>query len=88
MTNMAAMPIYGKKRKNLLLQNQLTDDLETWYVALSMQVLPRFFKLFPWVDLDIFYAKIKFGHKGFCMGKSENYLLFKKTIAALGLKVA
>ena len=33
MTNMAAMPIYGKNIKNLLLQNQLTDDLETWYVA-------------------------------------------------------
>ena len=31
MTNMAAMPIYGKNlKKKLLLQNQLTDDLETW----------------------------------------------------------
>ena len=45
MTNMADMPIYGKSLKNLLLQNQWTDDLETWYVALSMQVLPRLFKL-------------------------------------------
>ena len=36
MTNMAAMPIYGKNLKNLLLQNQLTNDLETWYVALCM----------------------------------------------------
>ena len=36
MTNMATMPIYGKKLKKLLLQNQLTDDLETWYVALCM----------------------------------------------------
>ena len=36
MTKMAAMPIYGKNLKNLLLQNQLTGDLETWYVALSM----------------------------------------------------
>ena len=43
MTNMATMPIYGKNLKNLL-QNQTTDDLETWYVALSMQVLPRLFK--------------------------------------------
>ena len=34
MTNMAATPIYGKNLKNLLLQNQKTDDLETWYVAL------------------------------------------------------
>ena len=36
MTKMAAMPIFGKILKNLLLQNQLTDDLETWYVALCM----------------------------------------------------
>ena len=36
MTKMATMPIYGKNLKNLLLQNQLTNDLETWYVALCM----------------------------------------------------
>ena len=29
MTNMAAMPINGKNFKNLLLQNQWTDDLKT-----------------------------------------------------------
>ena len=45
MSDMAAMSIYGKNLKNLLLQNQQTDDLETWYVALSMQVLPRLYKL-------------------------------------------
>ena len=50
MTKMAAMPIYGKNLKNLLLQNQLTNDLETWYVALCMLVLPRLFKLSPWVE--------------------------------------
>ena len=77
MTNMAAMPIYGKNLKNLLLQNQLTDDLETWYVALCMWVLPILFKVFLLVDLDLFYAKVKFGHIGFCMGKSENYLFIR-----------
>ena len=41
-----------------------------------MQVLPRLFKLLPWVDLDTFYAKVKFGDIGFCMGRSENYLFF------------
>ena len=31
MTNMVAMPKYGKKlKKNILFQNQKTDDLETW----------------------------------------------------------
>ena len=42
-----------------------------------MRVLPRFFKLWPRVDLDSFYVKLKFGHIGFCMGKSENYLFFR-----------
>ena len=53
-----------------------------------MQVLPRLFKLLPWVDPDTFYAEVKFGHTGFCMGKSENYFFFFETFAALGLKVA
>ena len=74
-----------KTFKNLLFQNQLTNDLETWYVALSMQVLPRLFKLWPWVDRDLFYPKVKFGHIGFCMGKSENYYILE-TFAALGFK--
>ena len=80
MTKMAAMPIYGESLKNLLLQNQYTDDHEIWYVALSMQVLPRLFKLRPWIDLDPVYANVRFE-------KSENYY-FLETIAALGLKVA
>ena len=41
MTKMAA--IYDKTFKNLLLQNQWTDGLETWYVALGTQVLPTLF---------------------------------------------
>ena len=51
-----------------------------------MQVLPRLYKLWPWVDLDPFYAKVKFDHIGFYMGKRENYFFFE-TIAALGLKL-
>ena len=41
-----------------------------------------------WVDLDPFYAKVKFGDICFCMGESENYYFFLELIAALGLKVA
>ena len=36
MTNMAAMPVYGKnikKKQNFLLRNQWTDCLEIWYVV-------------------------------------------------------
>ena len=37
-------------------------------------------------DLGLFYAKVKFDHLGFCMGKSENYV-FLESIAAIGLNV-
>ena len=52
-----------------------------------MEVLPKLFKLWLWVDLDPFYAKVKFGHLGFCMGKVK-IIYILETIAALGLKVA
>ena len=44
---MTVMPIYDKKKtfKNLLLQNQLTDGLETGYVALGNPVPRQFYKL-------------------------------------------
>ena len=41
-----------------------------------MGVLPNLLKLWHWVDLDPFYAKVKFCHIGFCMGKSENHWFF------------
>ena len=71
---MATMPIYAKTLKNLLFQNQWIDGLETWYVALSMRVLPRLFTLWPWIDLDLFYIKVKFSYIGFCMGESDFFL--------------
>ena len=41
--------------KNLkyLLQNQLTEGLDTWYVASGTRVLPRLFKRLLRVDLDL-----------------------------------
>ena len=36
MTRWPPCPYMVKTLKNLLLQNQLTNDLETWYVALCM----------------------------------------------------
>ena len=44
MTKMAAMPIYGKNLKNLLLQNQKSYNLETWHVALGTQALQSLYK--------------------------------------------
>ena len=52
-----------------------------------MGVLPMLFKLWPWVDLDPFNAKVKFGHIAFVWEKVK-IIYFLETIAALGLKVA
>ena len=68
-TKMAAMPIYGKNLKQSFLRNQKADDLESWYAASGVRVLPSLFKWWPWVDLHLFYAKVKFGPLCFCMGK-------------------
>ena len=38
------MTIYGKNLKNLLLRNQKTDDLETWYATSGARVLPSLLK--------------------------------------------
>ena len=64
LTKVAAMSIYGKNLTNPLLRNQKADDFETWYAASGAQVLPN-----SWVDLDLFYGKVKFGPLCFCMGK-------------------
>ena len=44
MTKMAAMPIYNKNRKNLLLQKQRADDFEIFYATSGAQVLISLFK--------------------------------------------
>ena len=66
---MAAMPIYVKTLKNLLLQNHNADCLETWYVASEDLVYLSLYKLGRWVDLDLFYGKVKYDSSGFCMEK-------------------
>ena len=75
-----------KTLKNLLLQNQLADDLEIYYVALCTQVLPRLFKLLPWVDLDLLNAKVKLGHIGFAWPKMK-IIYYLETVTAIGLLV-
>ena len=44
MTKMAAVPYMVKSFENLLLWNLKAHDLETWYAALSTQVLPSLLK--------------------------------------------
>ena len=69
MTKMAAMPTYGKNLKKSSSPELKADDLDTWYAASGARVLPNLFKLWPFVDLDLFYGKVIFGPLCFCMGK-------------------
>ena len=80
MTKLATMLIFGKNVKKLLLWNQKADDLETWYAALGTPVLPNLLKWWPWVDLDLFYHKVKFGPLCFCMGKKIKQWIFQKLL--------
>ena len=81
MTSMAAMLIYGKKlKKNLLLWNSKADDLESWYAALGFRALSNLFKRCPWVDLDLFYGKVKFGPLCYCIGKVFFFFFFQKLL--------
>ena len=73
MTKMAAIPKYGKNMNN----SSSLDDFENLYAALNTGVLPNLFKWCPWVDLDLFYGKVKFGPLCFCMGKSSNNGFFR-----------
>ena len=59
-----------KTLKNLRLQNQKSYDLETWHVSLGTQALQILYKWWPWVDLDLIYGKVKFGHLYVWMGKT------------------
>ena len=87
MTNMATMPIYGKKNlKNLLLLNQKANDLESWYAASGTWVLPNLFKWRHWVDLDIFYGKVKLIPYAFVWEKGK-IMDFSETIVVCDIKV-
>ena len=78
MTKMAAMRIYMVKTfKSLLLQNGKSYDLETWYAASGTRALQSLYKWWQWVDLDLFYDKVKFGNLCFSIGKIENSGFFR-----------
>ena len=62
-------PYMVKTFENLLLKNRMSYDLETWHVALGTQTLQSLYKWWPWVDLELFYGKVKFGILGFSIGK-------------------
>ena len=86
MTNMAAMPIYSKNLKNLLLWNQKADDLESWYVASGDRVLPSLFKWWPWLTQTYFTARSNLVPLCFGMGKGKT-MDFSETIVVYDVKV-
>ena len=57
MTKMAAMPIYVKTLKNLLLQNQKSYDLETWHVAWELKLYKVDINGDPELTLTYFTAR-------------------------------
>ena len=68
-------------------RNRWTDFHETWYVASRTPAHHSLFKSWPWVDLDLFYSKVRFGNLGFSIGKIENSGLFQKPLKPCDLKV-
>ena len=74
-------PYMIKTFKNHLLQNQRTDGLGTWFVTLGIQVLLKLFKMWPWVDLDLFYGKVKYG-------KMQIHRISLKVLQSLAWKLA
>ena len=81
------LPYMVKTLKNLLLWNPKADDIETWYASWGARVLPNWIKWWPWVDLDLFYGKVKFGPLCFCRGKDKT-MDFSETIVVYDLKRA
>ena len=72
-----------KTLKNLLVRNDKAYDLETS----GPRVLPSLFKWWPWVDLDVFYGKVKFGPICFIWEKGKT-MDYSEIIVVYDLKLA
>ena len=51
----------AKTFKNLILQNQMAYDFETWHEASGNGALQSLYKSRPWDDLDLFYGEVNIG---------------------------
>ena len=77
MTKMTAIPIYGKNLKKSSSPEPI--DWWPWNLVCSI-VYASTSKVIQIITLSwpcLFYAKVKFIYIGFCMGKSENYVLLR-----------
>ena len=87
MTKMATKPIYEKIFKIFSgTSGPISTKLGMYHLGQKPIIVSNDD---PCVDLDVFYAKVKFGYTGLSLGKSENSGFFQKVqcIAACGLKV-
>ena len=80
-TKLATIPLYGKNHKKSSFLEPKGQWPWNWYVASGAQVLPSLLKWWIWVDLDLFYGKVKFGplcivwEKGKTMDFSETVIV-------------
>ena len=79
-------PYMVKTLKNLLLRNQKAYDLETWYVALGIRVLPSLFKWSPWDDIAYFRARSNLIPYAFVWEKGKTVNI-SETIVVCDVKV-
>ena len=86
MTKMAAMPIYRKNIKKLVLWNQKADDLESSYAASSTRVLPSCSYDNSGLTLTYFYGKVRFVPYAFVWGEGKT-MDFSETIVVYDTKV-
>ena len=82
---MATMPIYGKNLKKSSSQEPKVRR-PCWYAASGSQVLPSLFKWCPWVDLDLFCDKVKFGPYAFVWENGKT-MDFSEIILVCDIKI-
>ena len=66
-----------------ILQNLFTDFNETLFVASGTPASYSLYVSRPWVDLDLFYSKVKFGHIVFSFEKELKYWIFFRPLCDL-----
>ena len=87
MSKMATTPIYGKTYFKIFFYRTVSPmNLKRGMQHQGLKAHKFCINGCPWVDIDLFYGKVKFGNFGFFIRKSENWG-FSEIFAACGLKV-
>ena len=86
MFQMAAIPVYGKIPLKILYPGTRGMITNTWYVASGTPSHYSLFKLWSWVDLDLFFGKVKFWNLSFYIEKCHSDGFFEN-FAACDLEI-